>query len=115
LSTCCVREEECPRCGRLLRVPRSRGVTGAAPIQRALALVREQLRVDVTFVSEIVDGREVVRHAGDGSLRTSTSTRMYLFVLSSRKRRPDLEAADVEFVRSVAASLCGHLAGPADG
>ena len=89
-----MREEECPRCGRLLRVPRSRGVTGAAPIQRALALVREQLRVDVTFVSEIVDGREVVRHAGDGSLRTSTSTRMYLLCClavsaapTSRRRR----------------------------
>ena len=77
--------------------------------------MREQLRVDVTFVSEIVDGREVVRHAGDGSLRTSTSTRMYLLCCLARERRPDLEAADVEFVRSVAASLCGHLAGPADG
>jgi hypothetical protein len=41
----------------------------AGPIQRALALVRDQLRVNVNFVSEIVDGREVVRHAaGDGSL-----------------------------------------------
>jgi hypothetical protein len=69
LSTYCVREEECPRCGRLLRAPSRRGVTGADPIQRALALVREQLRVNVSFVSEIVDGREVVRHAaGDGSL-----------------------------------------------
>ena len=169
LTTYCVREEECPRCGRLLRAPRSRSDAGADPIQRALALVREQLRVNVSFVSEIVDGREVVRHAaGDDSLPgfvagaalpladticerllagrighlvadvaaepaladltwparigvnaylgvpiTSTSTRMYLLCCLARERRPDLGAADVEFVRSVAASLCDHLAGPA--
>ena len=64
-----MREEECPRCGRLLHAPGRRGVAGVAPIERALALVREQLRASVTFVSEIVDDREVVRHtAGDGSL-----------------------------------------------
>jgi GAF domain-containing protein len=69
LSTYCVREEECPVCGRLLRAPGRRAAVGADPIERALVLVREQLRVSVSFVSEIVDGREVVRHAvGDGSL-----------------------------------------------
>jgi GAF domain-containing protein len=169
LSTYCVREEECPRCGRLLRAPSRRYVTGADPIQRALALVREQLRVNVSFVSEIVDGREVVRHAaGDGSLPgfvagaalpladticerllagrighivpdvaaepaladltwpaqigvnaylgvpiTAMSTRMYLLCCLARERRPDLAAVDVEFLRSVAASLRDHLAGPA--
>lgn len=167
MTTYCVREEECPRCGRLLRAPRTRSDAGADPIQRALALVREQLRVNVSFVSEIVDGREVVRHAaGDDSLPgfvagaalpladticerllagrighlvadvaaepaladltwparigvnaylgvpiTSTSTRMYLLCCLARERRPDLGAADVEFVRSVAASLCDHFAG----
>lgn len=167
MTTYCVREEECPRCGRLLRAPRSRSDAGADPIQSALALVREQLRVNVSFVSEIVDGREVVRHAaGDDSLPgfvagaalpladticerllagrighlvadvaaepaladltwparigvnaylgvpiTSTSTRMYLLCCLARERRPDLGAADVEFVRSVAARLCDHFAG----
>jgi len=169
LSTYCVREEECPRCGRLLRAPGRRGVAGADPIERALALVREQLRASVTFVSEIVDDREVVRHvAGDGSLPafvagaalpladticerllagrighlvpdvsaepalgdlswpaqlgvnaylgvpiTTADTRMYLLCCLARERRPDLGAADVNFLRGVAAGLCNHLAGRA--
>ncbi len=125
--------------------------------------------MNVSFVSEIVDGREVVRHAaGDDGLPgfvagaalpladticerlltgrighlvadvaaepaladltwparigvnaylgvpiTSASTRMYLLCCLARERRPDLGAADVEFVRSVAATLCDHFAGPA--
>jgi hypothetical protein len=49
-----------------LHAPGRRGVASADPIERALALVREQLRVSVSFVSGIVDGREVVCHmAGD--------------------------------------------------
>jgi GAF domain-containing protein len=167
LSTYCVREEECPRCGRVLHAPRRRGVAGADRIERALALVREQLRVSVTFVSEIADGREVVRHAaGDGSLPafvagaalpladticerllagrvghvvpdvvaepalsdlawparmgvhaylgvpiTTADTRLYLLCCLARERRPDLGAADVNFVRGVAASICDHLGG----
>ena len=64
-----MREEECPGCGRVLRAPGRQAAAGSDPIQRALALVREQLRVNVTFVAEIVGGREVVRHAvGDGGL-----------------------------------------------
>jgi hypothetical protein len=52
-----------------LHAPGRRGVAGADPIERALALVREQLRMSVSFVSGIVDGREVVCHmAGDGGL-----------------------------------------------
>jgi GAF domain-containing protein len=169
LCTYCVREEECPRCGRLLRAPGRRDVPGVDPMGRALALVREQLRVSVSFVSEIVDGQEVVRHsAGDGSLPafvagaalpladticerllagrighvvpdvaaepaladltwpaeigvnaylgvpiTTADTRLYLLCCLARERRPDFGAADVTFLRGVAASLCDHLAGPA--
>jgi hypothetical protein len=45
---------------------------------------------------------------------TSASTRMYLLCCLARERRPDLGSADVEFLRGVAASLCDHLARPAD-
>jgi hypothetical protein len=80
LRTYCVSGEQCPRCGTPLDgLPRSVAPTdepfapadagSGGPIERVLALAREELRMDAAVVSEIRDGCEVVLWAvGNGRL-----------------------------------------------
>jgi GAF domain-containing protein len=78
LRTYCVSGEECPRCGAPLggppRTPAQPAPPDAGPdpapfggpIERVLALACSELSMDAALVSEIRDGREVVRWAVGG-------------------------------------------------
>jgi hypothetical protein len=117
-----------------LHAPGRRGVAGADPIERALALVREQLRVSVSFVSGIVDGREVVFHmAGGGGLasfvagaarrsvtRSASGCSPDASATSCRTWRPSLALADLIWparMRSVGVvdAIAGAILGSSGG
>ncbi len=77
LTTYCARGQfgraECPGCGTLLVAPGPRAATPPAVpaasstpeegVDRALALARRELDMDAALLTEIHDGREVVRSA----------------------------------------------------
>jgi GAF domain-containing protein len=79
LRTYCVSGEECPRCGTPLGVvtraahgPPEWPTASSEPrtaVERVLARARRELRMDAALLTEVVDGREVVRAAvGNGRI-----------------------------------------------
>src|SRR5919202_2556762 len=66
LRTYCVRADRCPRCDALLLADGRLAGPGQAVehgIVAVLAIARRELEMDTVFISEIADGREVVRWA----------------------------------------------------
>jgi len=82
LRTYCVRGDECPRCGTPLGGESGHGSDPPAwpaggprddAVERVLSLARRELRMDVAVLTEVRDGREIVRWAvGNGRLGAVT-------------------------------------------
>jgi GAF domain-containing protein len=72
LTSYCVREDDCPRCGARIvarAIEPAPGGEPLGPVLSALAVACRELKVNAALVSEIADGRENVRWAvGDGTM-----------------------------------------------